>query len=126
MKGELNICDGESILTLIPSADVPITDDIENSIIIEKLNQCENENIVLVENKGIISKLISEYSAFGIILSNDSECVFNKSVSFLVRSQEMLKIEGEIVDSECIFNLPCLIDMKINKEDTEPLKYSFE
>ena len=126
MKGELNICDGESILTLIPSADVPISDDIENSIIIEKLNQCENENIVLVENKGIISKLISEYSAFGIILSNDSECVFNKSVSFLVRSQEMLKIEGEIVDSECIFNLPCLIDMKINKEDTEPLKYSFE
>ena len=70
--------------------------------------------------------LITEFSAYGVILSDENGSQFNKSVSFLVRSQEKSKIEGNISDNDCIFDLPCLIDMPINKEDAEPLKYSFE
>ena len=125
-NGEMNICDGESILTLFPSADAPVSDDVANSIVIEKVQQLECETLVLSENKSNVLSLITEFSAYGVILSDENGSQFNKSVSFLVRAQEKSKIEGNISDNDCIFDLPCLIDMPINKEDAEPLKYSFE
>ena len=125
-KGEMNVCDGESILTLFPSADAPVSDDVANSIVIEKVQQPECETLVLSENKSSVLTLMTEFSAYGVILSDENGSQFNKSVSYLVRSQEKSKIEGNISDNDCIFDLPCLIDMPINKEDTEPLKYSFE
>ena len=63
--------------------------------------------------------------------------IFDASVSNITKSRngkageknanyDKRDVDGNISDNDCIFDLPCLIDLPVNKEDAEPLKYSFE
>ena len=53
-----------------------------------------------------IEKVISEYSIYGIILMNENNPIINKSVSFLIKTG----VKGQSLD---IFDLPCLVETKI-------------
>ena len=98
---------GENLKTLINSVgegDLP--DELINGVIVERYNSPEHESVIIKEDNSKVEKVISEYSIYGIILMNDNNLIINKSVSYLIKTG----IKGESLD---IFDLPCLIEIKI-------------
>ena len=94
----------KQIINSIGEGDLP--DELVNGIIVEKYNPPEHESVIIKDENSKIEKVVSEYSIFGIILMNENNLVINKSVSFLIKTG----IKGESLD---IFDLPCLVETKI-------------
>ena len=94
----------KQIINSVGEGDLP--DELVNGIIVEKYNPPEHESVIIKDENSKIEKVISEYGIYGIILMNDNNLVINKSVSFLIKTG----IKGESLD---IFDLPCLVETKI-------------
>ena len=104
---------GEKLKELIPEEGSEPSDLLKNSVIVEKIDSASHESIVLRNEKIIIQNSISEYSIYGIILSDENNFYINKSVSFLVRTKNKDDIEGGIIEGAGAVDLPCLIDVKL-------------
>ena len=98
---------GENLKSLINSASVEdLPDELIKGIILERYNPPEHESFIIRDDNSKVEKVISEYSIYGILLMNDNNLIINKSVSYLIKSG----IKGESLD---IFDLPCLVETKI-------------
>ena len=63
-----------------------------------------------------------------VLVKTVSTCLTKSTLGFVVDGkvkdiEKCFSFEGEILDKDCYVDLPLLLDMKINKEDTEPIKY---
>ena len=98
---------GENLKSLINSVgDGDLPDELINGIIVDAYNSPEHESIIIKDDNSKIEKVISEYSIYGIILMNENNPIINKSVSFLIKTG----VKGQSLD---IFDLPCLVETKI-------------
>ena len=117
---------GDKIKELIPSADGEPNEIINNSIIMEKINPPEYETVALIEGATKVMSAVSEFSAYGVVLSDGTNIIENKSVSFLVRTKDKNSQEGGVIVGVASIDIPCFVDMALNKDDANPLTYSFE
>ena len=116
----------DKILSLIPKDDSEPNDELLNSIIMEKIDSPEYESLTLINEKINNCKIISEFSVFGVIISSDNKTYsINKNVGFLVRSKDKNQCDGGIINEDCCIDLPCLIDVNVNKDDGNPISYNF-
>ena len=104
---------GDKLKELIPEEGNEPSDLLKNSVIVEKIDAAVHESIVLRNEKINLQNFISEYSIYGIILSNENNLYINKSVSFLVRTKNKDEIEGGIMEGAGAVDLPCLLDVKL-------------
>ena len=107
----------KSLINSASNEDLP--DELIKGIILEKYNPPEHESFLIKDDNSNIDKVISEYSIYGIILMNDNNLVINKSVSYLIKSG----IKGESLD---IFDLPCLVETKIEPNITHKVEVKAE
>lgn len=103
----------KDILALLPN-DIEsdeINPILKDSIIMEKINPPSFENLSIREGKLIRTQSISEFSIYGIILSN-SENVYliNKNAGYLVRTKSIDINEGGVAAGYSAIDLPYLID----------------
>lgn len=117
---------GEKIKELIPNAEVEPSDQLSSAIIMEKINPPEYETVALIEGAAKVMTCVSEFSSYGVVLSDGQNYILNKSVSFLVRTKDKTSQEGGVIVGVSSIDIPCFVDMNVNKEDTNPLTYSFE
>ena len=116
----------DKILSLIPKDDSEPNDELLNSIIMEKIDSPEYESINLIKEEFNSCTIISEFSVFGIIISSDNKTYLtNKNIGFLVRSKDKNQCDGGIINEDCCIDLPCLIDVNVNKDDGNPISYNF-
>ena len=73
----------------------------------------------------VFEKVVSEFSVYGVILSDEEKYYLNKSVGFLVRSKEASQNEGGIMAGVAAIDIPFLIDMPVNREDESVIEYTF-
>ena len=97
---------GDNLKSIINSVGEDLPEELINGIIIEKYNSPEHDCIIIKDDNSKEEKVISEYSIYGVILMNENNLIINKSVSFLIKSGK----KGESLD---IFDLPCLVETKI-------------
>ena len=97
---------GDNLKSIINSVGEDLPEELINGIIIEKYNSPEHDCIIIKDDNSKEEKVISEYSIYGIILMNENNLIINKSISFLIKSGK----KGESLD---IFDLPCLVETKI-------------
>ena len=113
----------EEILKLLPQeGSGEITQELKNSIIMERINPPETETLILHENKLKIVNTISEISVYGIILAYSCRSIINQSVGFLVRTKDVNNQEGGVIAGASAIDLPYLVDVKL-ENNSEPLKY---
>jgi glutathione synthase len=116
----------DKILSLIPKDDSEPNDELLNSIIMERIEPPEYESLNLIDEKVTLNTIVSEFSVYGVIISSDDKTYnVNKSVGFLVRSKEKNQQEGGDMHGSGCIDLPCLMDININKDDENPISYSF-
>ena len=119
-EGGGNNITGEKLKEIIPEEGAEISDLIKNSVIVDKIESYEHEGLVIRDEKLMIQNSISEYSIYGIILTNENNLIMNKSVSFLVRTKEKSSVEGGIIEGAGAIDIPCLLDVqletKLNKK----------
>lgn len=115
----------EDILMLLPPEDKleQLGDILKQSIIMERIFPPELETYILHENQLKKLTCVSEISVYGIILSDDKNIHFNKSVGLLVRTKETTNQEGGVVTGFSAIDLPFLVDLKLDQSSTTPLKY---
>ena len=97
---------GDNLKSVLNSVGEDLPDELINGIIISKFDSPEHDCILIKDDSSKEEKVISEYSIYGIILMNENNLIINKSVSFLIKSGK----KGEPLD---IFDLPCLVETKI-------------
>ena len=97
---------GDNLKSIINSVGEDLPEELINGIIIEKYNSPEHDCIIIKDDNSKEEKVISEYSIYGIILMNENNLIINKSISFLIKSGK----KGESLD---IFDLPCLVETKL-------------
>jgi glutathione synthase len=97
---------GDNLKSIINSVGEDLPEELINGIIIEKYNSPEHDCIIIKDDNSKEEKVISEYSIYGIILMNENNLIINKSISFLIKSGK----KGESLD---LFDLPCLVETKI-------------
>ena len=97
---------GDNLKSIINSVGEDLPEELINGIIIEKYNSPEHDCIIIKDDNSKEEKIISEYSIYGIILMNENNLIINKSISFLIKSGK----KGESLD---LFDLPCLVETKI-------------
>ena len=97
---------GDNLKSIINSVGEDLPEELINGIIIEKYNSPEHDCIIIKDDNSKEEKVISEYSIYGVILMNDNNLIINKSISFLIKSGK----KGESLD---LFDLPCLVETKI-------------
>ena len=97
---------GDNLKSIINSVGEDLPEELINGIIIEKYNSPEHDCIIIKDDNSKEEKVISEYSIYGVILMNENNLIINKSVSFLIKSGK----KGESLD---IFDLPCLVETKL-------------
>ena len=116
----------DKILSLIPKDDSEPSDELLNSIIMERIEAPEYETLNLIDEKVIVNTINSEFSVYGVIISSDEKIYnINKSVGFLVRSKDKNEGEGGVIHGSGCVDLPCLMDININKDDDNPISYNF-
>ena len=120
-EGGGNNITGEKLKELIPEEGGEINDLIKNSVIVEKIESYVHEGLVLRDEILKMQNSISEYSAYGIILSDERTIYFNKSVSFLVRTKNKDNIEGAGA-----IDIPCLLDIKLEIKLNKKIEISAE
>lgn len=107
----------EDILKLLPAEDEDVSscsDTIKSAIIMEKICPPQVETTILKEHTAIRTKVISEVSVYGIILSDDKQIYCNKSVGFLLRTKDINTNEGGIIVGSAAIDLPCLVDKRVD------------
>ena len=124
-EGGANNFYGEQIKSLIPEGENEPNDELKNSIIMEKINPPEYETMVLKNDELVLQKVVSEFSVYGVILSDDAKYYLNKSVGFLVRTKDANQNEGGIMTGVAAVDIPFLIDMPVNREDESVIEYTF-
>ena len=97
---------GDNLKSVLNSVGEELPEELINGIIIQKFDSTEHDCILIKDDASKEEKVISEYSIYGIILMNENNLIINKSVSFLIKSGK----KGESLD---IFDLPCLVETKI-------------
>ena len=97
---------GENLKSIINSVGDELPDELIEGIILEKYNSPEHESIIIKDDNSQIENIISEYSIYGIILMNENNSILNESVSFLIKSGK----KDEVLD---IYDLPCLVETKL-------------
>ena len=97
---------GENLKSIINSVGEELPDELISGIIVEGYNSPEHESIILKDDNSKIENVVSEYSIYGIILMNENNSILNESVSYLIKSGK----KGESLD---IYDLPCLVETKI-------------
>ena len=97
---------GENLKSIINSVGEELPDELISGIIVEGYNCPEHESIILKDDNSKIENVVSEYSIYGIILMNENNSILNESVSYLIKSGK----KGESLD---IYDLPCLVETKI-------------
>ena len=107
------------------SQEMKIYELLKNSIIMEKIKPPEYETMIIKNDEMVIEKVVSEFSVYGVILSDESKYYLNKSVGFLVRSKEASQNEGGIMAGVAAVDIPFLIDMNVNREDESVIEYTF-
>ena len=111
---------GDKLIELIPEEGKLPSDLLKNSVIVDKIDSAIHESIVLRNENISVQNSISEYSIYGIILSNENKLHINKSISYLVRTKNKDDIEGGIMEGAGAIDLPCLLDVnletKLNKK----------
>ncbi len=116
----------EKIIPLLPKDDSEPSDELLNSIIMERIEAPEYETLNLIDEKVIVNTVNSEFSVYGVIISSDEKIYnINKSVGFLVRSKDKNEGEGGVIHGSGCVDLPCLMDININKDDDNPISYNF-
>ena len=125
-EGGGNNITGEKLKELIPEEGGEINDLIKNSVIVEKIESYVHEGLVLRDEILKMQNSISEYSAYGIILSDEGTIYFNKSVSFLVRTKNKDNIEGGIIEGAGAIDIPCLLDIKLEIKLNKKIEISAE
>ena len=86
------------------------TDQINMSIIMERINPPEQETWILQNGKITKRQCVSEISVYGIILSDDSHILINKQVGFLIRTKDASVQEGGVISASSSIDLPYLVD----------------
>ncbi len=90
---------------------------LRNSIVMERIFPPEIESKIIFENKLKKVKCVSEFSIYGIILSNaENNHFINKSSGFLVRTKETGCNEGGVAAGYSAIDLPYLVDGSLNEE----------
>ena len=117
---------GDKLLELIPEEGSEPNDLLKNSVIVEKIDAAVHESLVLRNEEIKLQNSISEYSIYGIILSNENNLYINKSVSFLVRTKNKDDIEGGIMEGAGAVDLPCLIDVKLEQKLNKKVEITAE
>ena len=97
---------GDNLKSVLNSVGEALPEELINGIIIQKFDSPEHDCILIKDDASKEEKVMSEYSIYGIILMNENNLIINKSVSFLIKSGK----KGESLD---IFDLPCLVETKI-------------
>ncbi len=97
---------GDNLKSVLNSVGEDLPEELINGIIIQKFDSPEHDCILIKDDASKEEKVMSEYSIYGIILMNENNLIINKSVSFLIKSGK----KGESLD---IFDLPCLVETKI-------------
>ena len=116
----------DKIIPLLPKDDSEPSDELLNSIIMERIEAPEYETLNLIDEKVIVNTVNSEFSVYGVIISSDEKIYnINKSVGFLVRSKDKNEGEGGVIHGSGCVDLPCLMDININKDDDNPISYNF-
>ena len=115
-EGGGNNIAGDKLKELIPEEGSEPSDLLKNSVIVEKIDAAVHESIVLRNEEIKIQNSISEFSIYGIILTNENTIHINKSVSFLVRTKNKDEIEGGIMEGAGAVDLPCLLDIKLESQ----------
>ena len=116
----------DKIIPLLPKDDSEPSDELLNSIIMERIEAPEYETLNLIDEKVIVNTINSEFSVYGVIISSDEKIYnINKSVGFLVRSKDKNAGEGGVIHGSGCVDLPCLMDININKDDDNPISYNF-
>ena len=116
----------DKIIPLLPKDDSEPSDELLNSIIMERIEAPEYETLNLIDEKVIVNTINSEFSVYGVIISSDDKIYnINKSVGFLVRSKDKNEGEGGVIHGSGCVDLPCLMDININKDDDNPISYNF-
>mgnify|MGYP002626335741 FL=1 len=113
-EGGGNNITGEKLKELIPENNSEINDIIKNSVIVDRIDSYIHEGLILRDEKLNVQNSISEYSIYGIILTNENNIIMNKSVSFLVRTKNKESIEGGIIEGAGAIDIPCLLDIKLD------------
>jgi len=105
---------GDKLKELIPEEGNEPGDILNISVIVDKIDSALHESLVLRNEKISVQNSISEFSIYGIVLSNDNIFKINKSASFLVRTKNKDEIEGGIMEGAGAVDLPCLVDAKLD------------
>ena len=104
---------GDKLKELIPEEGNEPGDLLKVSVIVDKIDSAVHESIVLRNEKISVQNSVSEFSIYGIVLSNENIFEINKSSSFLVRTKNKDEIEGGIMEGAGAVDLPCLVDVKL-------------
>ena len=113
--GNKNILTGEKLKGVVPAGEGEPSEELKNGIILEVPTPPEHEALIIRDEKTSIENVISEYSIYGIILSNDNNLEINKSVGYLVRTRNKDNIndyESVLGDEKgiIVLDLPCLVE----------------
>ena len=125
-EGGGNNITGEKLKELIVANETNISDLIKNSVIVDKIDSYTHESLVIRDEKIKMQNSISEYSAYGIILTNENNIIINKSVSFLVRTKNQDSIEGGIIEGAGAIDIPCLLDIKLETNLNKKIEITAE
>ena len=125
-EGGGNNITGDKLKDIIPEEDSEISDLIENSVVVEKIESYEHEGLVIRNEKLKVQNSISEFSIYGIILTNENKLIINKSVSFLVRTKDKESIEGGIIEGAGAIDIPCLLNIKLETQFNKKVEISAE
>jgi hypothetical protein len=100
----------EDILKLLPQDDnEEISTMLKNAVIMERVNPPEHDSLILHESTLKQVKCVTEYSIFGVLLSDDKAIHTNEEIGFLLRTKESRVQEGGIVSGYSAADLPYLI-----------------
>lgn len=84
---------------------------LKESIIMERIFPPHFESFIIHENKLKIAECVSEFSIYGIILSNaENVYLINKPTGFLVRTKEVHSNEGGVAAGYSAIDLPYFYD----------------
>jgi hypothetical protein len=100
----------EDILKILPqSEDEQPSNMLMNAIIMERVNPPEHDCLVLHDNTLKSLKCVTEYSIFGVLLSDDKVIHTNNQIGYFLRTKESTIQEGGLVSGFSAADLPYLI-----------------
>ena len=129
--GNKNILTGEKLKGVVPAGEGEPSEELKNGIILEVSTPPEHEALIIRDEKTSIENVISEYSIYGIILSNDNNLTTNKSVGYLVRTRNKDNIndyESSLGDEKgnVVLDLPCLLEKVLKTNLTHKIEVKQE